>query len=131
MRTVQDSYTQSDAAHFPWIPLTNSQQIEIIESESNQTPILIFKHSTRCGISRMVLRNFEREWNQTLQVSLYLLDLLANRDVSKQIARHFGVRHESPQALLLIKGKVVHYASHGDIDAERIASEIIKNGRDK
>ena len=35
---------------------------KLIEA-SNNKPQLIFKHSTRCGVSRMVLKQFESDFN--------------------------------------------------------------------
>ena len=44
---------------FPWIDLTSLDQLREIKEQSKITPVVIFKHSTRCVISRMVLREFE------------------------------------------------------------------------
>ena len=47
----------------PWISLTSLDQLENISKESHIKPVAIFKHSTRCGISRMALRQFEKQLN--------------------------------------------------------------------
>lgn len=106
----------------PWDYLTHSEQLKTMEEESFKRTIVVFKHSTRCGISRMVLRNFENAYKmkENAPVELWFLDLLAHRDLSDEIAARFGVRHESPQLLILKEGKVVHHASHQDIDPARI-----------
>ncbi|WP_029037471.1 bacillithiol system redox-active protein YtxJ [Salinimicrobium xinjiangense] len=110
----------------PWHALTESRQLEEIEKESNDKLIGIFKHSTRCGISRMVLNSFEKEYDleKDKEVKLYFLDLIANRNISNEVAERFGVRHESPQLILLKDGKVVHHASHHSIHMQDVKERV-------
>lgn len=110
----------------PWHALTESRQLEEIEQESQDLPVVIFKHSTRCGISRMVLNNFERGYDlpKDKHVKLYFLDLIANRDISNEVASRFGVRHESPQMIILKNKEVVHHASHHSVDLEDVKAQI-------
>lgn len=105
-----------EESKFPWTDLTDKDQITIAKEESNDKTIGIFKHSTRCGISRMVLRNFEKQYSENENVKLYFLDLVTYREVSNAVANELGVRHESPQFIVLKNEEVVHHASHQDID---------------
>lgn len=107
-----------------WIPLTNLTQLDQIQSESNDTPSLIFKHSTRCSISRMALKQFEREFDLDNKVKAYFLDLIEHRDISNEIASRFGVYHESPQLILIKNEKAVYDVSHSDIDAEALKAKV-------
>ncbi|MEZ7876949.1 MAG: bacillithiol system redox-active protein YtxJ [Polaribacter sp.] len=102
--------------YLTWLPLTSSEQLETIKTESNTASVLIFKDSTRCGISKMVIKQFEKlftEENQHLKV--YYLDLLNYRDISNEIAVKFQVMHQSPQLIVVRNGTAVHHASHNDI----------------
>ncbi len=110
----------------PWHTLTRKEQLDEIEKESEKQPVVIFKHSTRCGISRMVLNNFERNYDlpKDKEVKLYFLDLIANRDVSNEVAARLGVRHESPQMIILKDRNVVHHSSHQSIEVERIKEHL-------
>ena len=110
----------------PWRPLTRMEQLEEIEKESHKKTVVIFKHSTRCGISKMVLRNFESEFAPVTEhkLKLYFLDLLSNREISNEIASRFGVQHESPQLLIIKDGKVVQHDSHHGIKAETLAQYV-------
>lgn len=101
-----------------WIALTNLQQLDEIISLSFQKPVVIFKHSTRCSISRMVLKQFESEFDLEDVVIPYFLDLLSYRVVSDEIASRFQVVHQSPQLLLIREGKSVYDASHNAIDVK-------------
>ncbi|WP_363317225.1 bacillithiol system redox-active protein YtxJ [Flavobacterium sp.] len=108
-----------------WNELTEIQQLEAIVAESFDVPVLVFKHSTRCSISRMALRNFEREYAiEDDKLKPYFLDLLEHRDISNVIAATFGVTHQSPQVVLIKDGKAVYDASHSDIEAEDIKSRL-------
>lgn len=100
-----------------WIPLTDLGQLNEIIELSNTKAVAIFKHSTRCSISRMALKQFENEFVLDDKITLYFLDLLNYRAVSNEIASRFGVEHQSPQLIVIKNGKVVHDASHSDIDA--------------
>jgi len=112
-----------------WINLTDLSQLDEIVVSSNEKPVVIFKHSTRCSISRMALKRFEAE---TLQysvfteknVAMYFLDLLEHRAISNEIASRFGVYHQSPQLLLIKEGKSVYDVSHDAIDAGVLKGKI-------
>jgi len=105
-----------------WIPLREARQLEDLVKESASTPVLIFKHSTRCSISSAVLNRLERNWKpeEMAGVQPYFLDLLSYRQLSNQIAESLHVEHQSPQALVVSHGQVVLADSHYDISVERI-----------
>ncbi len=106
-----------------WIPLNKLNQLEEIVAKSHTSPCIIFKHSTRCGVSSFALREFEKEINvNPTEVNLYLLDLLRYRNISNQIAVLFEVEHQSPQLLYIANGVCSYHASHSSIDAKIIAS---------
>ena len=107
-----------------WIPLQDLGQLNEIMNLSNGKPVVIFKHSTRCSISRMALKRFENEFDLKDQVDAYFLDLLEHRDISNEIASRFGVYHQSPQLLLIKEGKSVYDVSHSDIDAEELKGKL-------
>lgn len=107
-----------------WISLTSVAQLDEIISSSNAKPVIIFKHSTRCSISRFSLKQFEKEFDLHDKVDAYFLDLLEHRDISNEIANRFGVNHQSPQLLLIESGKVVYTVSHDSINAEILKSKI-------
>ncbi|WP_300021049.1 bacillithiol system redox-active protein YtxJ [uncultured Maribacter sp.] len=114
---------ESGSSNIPWIPLNTVDQLGTIKEKSSSRPQVIFKHSTTCGISRMVLNMFKSSYSlQDGQMDLYFLDLLANRDVSNAVASKFGVMHQSPQLLIIKNGVVVMHDSHGaisDINLEK------------
>lgn len=112
-----NSEDSGDVSKVGWRQLTNLGQLNEIIDSSTEKPILIFKHSTRCGVSKMVLRQFENEFDDEQKITPYFLDLLVHRNISNTISERFGVVHQSPQLILIKDGKAVYNASHSDIDA--------------
>ena len=107
-----------------WIPLQDLGQLNEVVNNSNEKPVVIFKHSTRCSVSRMVLKQFENEFDLDDTVDVYFLDLLEHRDISNEIASRFNVYHQSPQLLLIKEGKSVYDVSHSDIDALELKGKL-------
>ena len=108
-----------------WNALTEIKQLDSIVDASAEKPVVIFKHSTRCSISRMALKNFEREYDLAeSEAAPYFLDLLEHRDISNEIAQKFQVIHQSPQLILIKDGKAVYNASHSEIDAEALKNRV-------
>src|SRR3970282_2861285 len=107
-----------------WNELTDLGQLNEIIAISNEKPVAIFKHSTRCSVSRMALKQFENEFDSSDKVTPYFLDLIAHRDISNEIANRFGVTHQSPQLILIKEGKAIYNVSHSDIDAAALQSKV-------
>ncbi len=119
-----DSEKGNSSQHLNWINLTQLEQLDGITESSSTKPILIFKHSTRCAISKMALRSFEREFNLQDKITPYFLDLLEHRDISNEIAQRFNVVHQSPQIVLIHNQECIYDASHEDIHAQKLNSFI-------
>ncbi|MDF0705953.1 bacillithiol system redox-active protein YtxJ [Flagellimonas okinawensis] len=107
--------TNTEKKELPWIQLESLDQLEAIVENSNTRPQVIYKHSSTCGISRMVLSMFTESYDMDLDIDLYFLTIQQHRDVSNGIAEKFEVRHESPQLLVVKNGAVVFHTSHGAI----------------
>ncbi|TDD97464.1 bacillithiol system redox-active protein YtxJ [Flavobacterium cellulosilyticum] len=107
-----------------WIPLTFMGQLDEIIAFSKDKPVFIFKHSTRCSISRFALKQFENEFDTTNNVDAYFLDLLEYRDISNAIASRFNVYHQSPQLVLIKEGKAAYDVSHDAINAEELKGKL-------
>ena len=110
----------------PWQPLTQAEQLTDIVRESHEQPVLIFKHSTSCSISAAAKSKLERQWADAGlgNAKIYYLDLLRYRPISAQVAEQFGVRHESPQILLIQDGECRYDASHMGIRLGDVKSSI-------
>ncbi len=101
----------------PWIPLNDLKQIDYIKQKSSIKTQVIFKHSTRCGISSMVQRQFIEDYNfSEKELDLYYLDILNYRQISDEVGYVFQLIHESPQLLVIKNGELVAHASHGQVN---------------
>ena len=111
-----------------WLELNCESELEEIKKFSYVFPVLIFKHSTRCSISRAALMRIERNWEGCKMASMktYFLDLLAYRSISNKIASDFSVHHESPQVLLIKNGECIYEASHLEIRVDEITEQVFQ-----
>jgi len=116
--------TTNNISKVNWIALNTIKQLDEISNLSKQNTVLIFKHSTRCSVSRMVLKQFENEFVLQDTISSYFLDLLEHRDISNEIALRFGVVHQSPQLIVIKDGIAIYNASHESINANDLKDFI-------
>lgn len=98
-----------------WKTIESMQELQEAEKASFGKPVVLFKHSTSCSISSMAKSRLEGDSDDS-SPTIYYLDLLSHRDISNEIASRFNVHHESPQVVVLDKGKVQYHASHGAIN---------------
>lgn len=104
-----------------WTNLTSEEQLEEAIKQSFEKKVVLFKHSTRCIISRTVLRNFEKAIaGNKPDAEFYFLDLLQFRNISNKIAEQLGVTHQSPQLLVVKDGVAIKHASHDAISIDII-----------
>lgn len=107
--------------------LQNVDEIDQLIAESRARPVMIFKHSLICPISAMAHREYERFLNGRPpddEVVHTLIEIQNARPVSNAVAEKTGVRHESPQALLLRDGEVVWHSSHGSIREDSLKDAL-------
>ncbi len=108
-----------------WIALTKPEEIEDVSLRSHEKPCLIYKHSSRCNISRIAQYRLEAEWRFLEQAAaLYWIDVISDRHVSDAVASNFAVYHESPQVLLIHEGACVFDVSHLDISIATLQESL-------
>ncbi|UWX56399.1 bacillithiol system redox-active protein YtxJ [Maribacter litopenaei] len=114
-----------ESSNIPWVSLENITQLDKVVENSKSRPQAIFKHSTTCGVSRMVLNMFKSSYSlEPSQMDFYFLDLHAYRAVSNAIADRFEVMHQSPQLLIIKNGVVVAHSSHGGISEIKLEKYV-------
>ena len=94
---------------------------------SSVRPLVIFKHSPTCGISAQAFESIS-EWlsGPVLNVDFVVVPVQASRPVSTALAQRFAIRHESPQAMVIVDGRVVWHGSHYRATAGSIAAALDK-----
>ena len=107
-------------------PLVSPEQLDALLETSRQRPIAIFKHSGVCGTSAQAydeLEAFLQDGGSDADV--YVVDVLANRQLSQAITARFSVRHESPQVLVVRNGEVRWHGSHFRVTAENVRKALL------
>ncbi|MEM8994078.1 MAG: bacillithiol system redox-active protein YtxJ [Acidobacteriota bacterium] len=104
--------------------LTSPEALDAAFADSHGKTVIVFKHSLTCPVSTAALREYERFLEQDPAVGATLIEIQPNRPLSNAVATRTGVRHESPQALVLRDGAVAWHASHWDITAASLAAAV-------
>ena len=107
-----------------WKPFTAANQLGEILERSYHFPQVIFKHSTRCGTSSLAKNRLEKSGYEG-NIEFYLLDVIAHRSLSAQIAEDLDVWHESPQVILILNGKAEYDESHMGIRMDDIKEQCL------
>jgi bacillithiol system protein YtxJ len=105
-----------------FVNVRDAGELEQLFARSHREPVLLFKHSTTCPISAAAYQQMsgvERE--------VALVVVQKARDLSREIETRTGVRHESPQALILRGGAAVWSASHWNIKADAVTRALDEN----
>jgi len=105
-----------------FLKVGDSNELESLLNHSNERPVVVFKHSNSCPISAAAYREM-----QQLDSEVALVEVQSARDVSRELADITGVRHESPQVIVLRNGKAIWNASHYDVKAQEVAKVIQTN----
>ena len=85
---------------------------------------IVYKHSTRCPISVLAAEEVSRFEEEYPDVPVYVVDVTADRPVSRYIADALGVTHHSPQVIVVAQGRPAWHASHFDVRAEVLAERL-------
>ena len=96
--------------------------LESLITDSKQKPVIVFKHSNACSISARAYREMEK-----LEGQVNILEVQSAREVSRELANLTGIRHETPQVIILRDGKAVWNASHFDVKAADVMKAVESN----
>ena len=93
--------------------------LDLLLADSRQKPVIVFKHSNACSISARAYREMEKFDGQ-----VNILEVQSAREVSRDLANLTGIRHETPQVIILRDGKAVWNASHFDVTAGDVTKAV-------
>ncbi|HXG83520.1 MAG TPA: bacillithiol system redox-active protein YtxJ [Pyrinomonadaceae bacterium] len=102
-----------------FIEVNSGEELDALFEQSREKPVVLFKHSLTCPISSGVYQEISNA-----DADVHLVIVQHSRALSTQIAERTGIRHESPQAIVLKNGKSVYNASHYDVTAADVESSI-------
>ena len=101
--------------------IDNQDTLENLLTDSTKKPVIVFKHSNACSISARAYREMEKV------DGVNIVEVQSARDVSRELASRTGVRHETPQVIILRDGKAVWNASHFDVTAANVQRAVESN----
>lgn len=99
--------------------ITSFEELDRLFEDSVNKPVVLFKHSATCSISADVydeVSNYDGEINMVIVQDA--------RDISDRLTGKTGIRHESPQAIVIKNSSPVYHASHYQITAEEIRNAV-------
>ena len=109
--------------------LRQDRDLEQLIERSHNGLVFVFKHSTQCPISSVAYEEFTDFLQGVPDLPCGAVLVIENRKLSNAIAERFGVRHESPQALLIKSGRVVWHASHWSITPDSLSEALANNAQ--
>jgi len=118
--TGSGSNKNTNENSIPWSALDTQEQLDFLQSGDGEDMVVLFKHSTSCGLSSMMLRRFQQLWGHAAaDTSFYILDVIRYRDLSNTISSRYQVMHQTPQVLILKGNRLLAHASHSGINELR------------
>ncbi len=99
----------------PYQSIDSIHDFDAVLKQSNSETVAVFKHSSTCDLSATAK-------SEMVNVKLPVFELVVQtaRPLSNHIEAHFGIRHESPQVILISQGKPIYNASHLAVTADSI-----------
>lgn len=106
--------------------ISTEAELDELLASSSVTPVLLFKHSSSCSISSRAHSQIEKllSSDQPSQYSAAIVVVQQARSLSNRIEERLGIRHETPQAIVLRDGKPVWNGSHWDVTESKLAEAL-------
>lgn len=107
--------------------ITRDEELDAVFERSRDTPVFLFKHSLTCPISSRAkgeLERFVESRAGDASVRFALIEIQNAQPVSNAVAQRTGVKHESPQVLLLNDGQVRWHTSHFQIRKDALEEAL-------
>jgi bacillithiol system protein YtxJ len=105
--------------------LSDIAGLEAALAESRERPVVIFKHSRTCGVSCEALEALHSHLESGAGGASYkVITVQSHRQVADEVTTRLGIRHETPQAILLRDGEPVWSASHFRITARQLQAAL-------
>jgi thioredoxin 1 len=102
-------------------PIERENEIDTLLEKSTTRPVVIFKSSQTCGTSAYVADELQNYLvGDPANAHYTVVTVQTHRKVSNAIAARLGVRHETPQLIVVHNKKVAWHGSHFHITADVI-----------
>jgi bacillithiol system protein YtxJ len=100
--------------HF--VPVADRADLDRLLADSAEQPVVLFKHDFACPISANAYRELA-----AIPCEVPLIDVESQKGLADEVANRTGIKHESPQVIVMRDGQPVYAASHWNITGEEVA----------
>ncbi len=104
-----------------FIEFNKAEKLEELFQASHKEPVVFFKHSITCPISANLFEEMSK-----VESTVWVIVVQNARSISNEISKKTGIRHESPQTIVIKNGQPVYHAAHYDIASYDIESILLK-----
>ena len=98
--------------------------VTVLDEALTNSRAVLYKHSTRCPVSSYAIDEVLDFADEHPDCIVYVLKVIEQRALSDAVAKKLGVRHESPQAFVILDGQLVWHGSHNDITASALTAQV-------
>lgn len=99
---------------------TTEQFDQLLQDEEY---FVVYKHSPTCSVSVHALDEVEAV-TKTFQPHIWQISVIIQRPLAQHIEKVTGVRHESPQIVIIKNSIIVAHASHFSITTTWIEEQL-------
>ena len=103
--------------------LQTAADLDRVLADSQHRPAIVFKHSNQCGLSTRAYRSLSK-LDEFTDLPVHMLVVQTARPLSNEIEARFGIRHESPQVIVVSNREPVFNASHHNATAEAVGEAL-------
>ncbi len=108
-----------------WEIIDSESMIDEIMLSSNNQQQIILKHSNQCGTSFFAKKDLETiDKSEFEGVGFYLIDVIRQRSLSQYLSEKVGVKHQSPQLIILRNAEVIWHGSHNQVNANSLVNNL-------
>jgi bacillithiol system protein YtxJ len=108
----------------PFLPLDSTDALDAALARSDETPVVVFKHSTACPVSSRAHDRMAALAEANDAPPVYRVVVQTHRPVSNAVAERLGVTHETPQAIVVRGGAAAFEASHHRVTAAAVRDAL-------
>lgn len=105
----------------PFARVPHLAALDSFFSASADGPVVLFNHDPYCPVSAAAYRRVAALPETSV---IALVDVAHAKDVTAAIAQRIGIRHESPQVIVVRHGRAVWSASHWEIDTSALIAAL-------
>jgi monothiol bacilliredoxin len=106
-----------------WIHLTDEDQLQKIIVRSEEKPQVIFKYSSQCKVSEIILQRLQNSCCPE-HIDFHFLDLMTYENISHKLSETFHVPEQSPQIILIKDGGSIFEESNAEISLQNILEHV-------